>query len=79
MIKVNRIRAKSEKYLQLKNRGVRDVYLFCVGGLAGFREAIEAVYPNAGIQRCIIHQIRYSTRFVSYKDIKAFMADLKPV
>ena len=64
---------------ELKSRGVRDVYLFCVDGLTGFREAIEAVYPNAGIQRCIIHQIRYSTRFVSYKDIKALMADLKLV
>ena len=64
---------------ELKSRGVRDVYLFCVDGLTGFREAIEAVYPNAGIQRCIIHQIRYSTRFVSYKDIKELMADLKLV
>ena len=64
---------------ELKSRGVRDVYLFCVDGLVGFREAIEAVYPNAGIQRCIIHQIRYSTRFVSYKDIKELMADLKLV
>lgn len=52
---------------ELKSRGVSDVYLFCVDGLTGFREAIEAVYPKAGIQRCIIHQIRYSTRFVSYK------------
>ena len=64
---------------ELKSRGVRDIYLFCVDGLAGFREAIEAVYPSAGIQRCIIHQIRYSTRFVSYKDIKELMADLKLV
>ena len=64
---------------ELKSRGVKDVYLFCVDGLTGFREAIEAVYPKAGIQRCIIHQIRYSTRFVSYKDIKALMADLKLV
>jgi len=64
---------------ELKSRGVKDVYLFCVDGLAGFREAIEAVYPKAGMQRCIIHQIRYSTRFVSYKDIKALMADLKLV
>ncbi len=64
---------------ELKSRGVRDVYLFCVDGLAGFREAINAVYPNAGIQRCIIHQIRYSTRFVSYKDIKELMSDLKLV
>ena len=64
---------------ELKSRGVKDVYLFCVDGLTGFREAIEAAYPKAGIQRCIIHQIRYSTRFVSYKDIKELMADLKLV
>ena len=64
---------------ELKSRGVQDVYLFCVDGLKGFQEAIAAVYPKAGIQRCIIHQIRYSTRFVGYKDIKALMADLKSV
>lgn len=64
---------------ELKSRGVKEVYLFCVDGLTGFREAIGAVYPKAGIQRCIIHQIRSSSRFVSYKDIKAFMADLKTV
>ena len=64
---------------ELKSRGVKDVYLFCVDGLNGFREAIGAVYPKAGIQRCIIHQIRSSSKFVSYKDIKPFMADLKLV
>ena len=64
---------------ELKSRGVQDVYLFCVDGLRGFQEAISAVYPKAGVQRCIIHQIRHSTRFVSYKDIKALMADLKKV
>jgi len=63
----------------LKSRGITDVYLFCVDGLTGFREAIGAVYPEANIQRCIIHQIRYSTRYVSYKDIKQLMADLKLV
>lgn len=63
----------------LKSRGVLDVYLFCVDGLKGFREAIGAVYPKAHIQRCIIHQIRSSTRYVSYKDIKALMSDLKLV
>jgi len=63
----------------LKNRGVRDIYLFCVDGLTGFREAIEAVYPKSQIQRCIIHQIRSSTRYVSYKDIKELMRDLKAV
>ena len=63
----------------LKSRGVADVYLFCVDGLRGFRESIAAVYPQAHIQRCIIHQIRSSTRYVSYKDIKTLMADLKLV
>ena len=63
----------------LKNRGVQSVYVFCVDGLTGFREAIGSVYPKAQIQRCIIHQIRSSTKFVSYKDIKKLMSDLKTV
>lgn len=63
----------------LKTRGVKQVYLFCVDGLKGFPEAIAAVYPKAEVQRCIIHQIRYSTRYVSYKDIKELMVDLKTV
>lgn len=63
----------------LKSRGVADVYLFCVDGLTGFREAINAAYPKAQIQRCIIHQIRSSTRYVSYKHIKELMVDLKLV
>ena len=63
----------------LKNRGVKDVYVFCVDGLTGFREAINAAFPKSQIQRCIIHQIRSSTRYVSYKDIKSLMADLKKV
>lgn len=50
-----------------------------VDGLTGFGDAINAVFPQAEIQRCIVHQIRYSTKFVSYKDIKKFMADLKLV
>lgn len=64
---------------EIKSRGVKAVDLFCVDGLAGFREAIGAVYPFAGIQRCIIHQIRASTKYVSYKHIKEFVADLKLV
>lgn len=63
----------------IKSRGVKDVYVFCVDGLSGFRESIEAAYPNAQIQRCIIHQIRSSTRYVGYKDIKELMHDLKEV
>ena len=63
----------------LKNRGIKDVYVFCVDGLTGFREAINTAFPKAQIQRCIIHQIRSSTKYVSYKDIKVLMADLKQV
>lgn len=63
----------------LKNRGVQSVYVFCVDGLNGFPEAISAVYPKTEVQQCIIHQIRNSTKYVSYKDIKALMADLKKV
>ena len=63
----------------LKSRGILDVYLFCIDGLKGFKEAINAVYPKAQIQRCIIHQIRSSTRYVSYKDIKELMSNLKQV
>ncbi len=63
----------------LKNRGVRDILIACVDGLTGFPQAIEAVFPETEIQQCIIHQIRNTTRFVSYKDIKALMADLKKV
>ena len=63
----------------LRNRGVQDILIACVDGLTGFTSAIEAVYPQTEIQQCIIHQIRNTTRFVSYKDIKALMADLKQV
>jgi len=63
----------------LKNRGVRDILIACVDGLTGFPGAIEAVFPQTEIQQCIIHQIRNTTRFVSYKDIKLLMADLKKV
>jgi len=64
---------------EIKNRGTEDILIVSVDGLTGFADAIHAVYPKTEIQRCIIHQIRYSTRFVSYKDIKTFMADLKQV
>ncbi|WP_462412319.1 IS256 family transposase [Neobacillus sp. Marseille-QA0830] len=63
----------------LKTRGVKTVNLFCVDGLSGLKEAIQAVYPFAGIQRCIIHQIRSSTKYVSYKHLKEFVADLKKI
>ena len=61
----------------LKSRGVLDVYLFCTDGLCGM--TIQAVYPQSRLQRCIVHQIRSSTRFVSWKDIKQVVADLKKI
>ena len=64
---------------ELKSRGVIDVYLFCTDGLCGMMQAIEAVFPNSRLQRCVVHQIRASTRFVSYKDIKQVVADLKKI
>lgn len=63
----------------LENRGVTDILIACVDGLTGFTSAIEAVFPKAEIQQCVIHQIRSSTKFVSYKDIKALISDLKKV
>ena len=63
----------------LKSRGVQDILIVSVDGLTGFSEAIAAAYPRTEIQRCIIHQIRSSTRYVSYKDVKAFTAALKPI
>ena len=63
----------------LKSRGVNDILIVSVDGLTGFSEAIAAAYPRTEIQRCIIHQIRSSTRYVSYKDVKAFTAALKPI
>lgn len=63
----------------LKNRGLKDILIACVDGLTGFPAAIEAVYPKTEIQQCIIHQIRNTTRFVSYRDMKGLMADLKKV
>ncbi len=64
---------------ELKNRGVQDVLICCVDNLKGFNEAIGACFPEAEIQKCIVHQIRNSIRYVSYKDVKKVLADLKPV
>jgi putative transposase len=63
----------------LRNRGVEDIFIACTDNLSGFSEAIEAVFPKTEIQNCILHQIRNSTKYVSYKDLKALMADLKAV
>ena len=63
----------------LKNRGIEDIFIACTDNLTGFSTAIEAVFPKTEIQNCIIHQLRNSSKYVSYKDIKALMADLKAV
>ena len=63
----------------IKKRGVEDVLIFAIDGLNGFNEAIKAVFPKAEIQRCIVHQIRSSLKFVSWKDRKAVAKDLKSV
>lgn len=63
----------------LKNRGIRDVMFFCVDGLPGFKEAIQAVFPSAQIQRCVIHMLRNSFKYVNYSDLKKFSSDFKNV
>ena len=63
----------------LRNRGIEDIFIACTDNLCGFSTAIEAVFPKTEIQNCIIHQIRNSSKYVSYKDLKALMADLKAV
>ena len=63
----------------LKSRGIWEVYLFCTDGLCSMMQAIQAVYPKSRLQRCIVHQIRSSTKYVSYKDIKQVTADLKKI
>lgn len=63
----------------IKNRGVEDVLMFCVDGLTGIKEAIQAAFPKSEIQRCIIHQLRNSFKYISYKDLKAFSKDFKGV
>lgn len=62
---------------ELKNRGVKDILIASIDGLSGFSEAIRAAFPETEIQRCIIHQIRSSTKYISYKDLKSFTSDLK--
>jgi putative transposase len=63
----------------LQARGVQDVFLACVDGLTGFKNAIQAVFPKTQIQRCIIHQVRHSLTYVTWKDRKAFVRDLRAI
>ncbi len=64
---------------ELRNRGVQDILIASVDNLTGFSEAIRASYPATEIQKCIVHQVRNSVRYVSYKDLKKVTADLKPI
>jgi putative transposase len=64
---------------ELQERGLRDILIACVDGLKGFPEAIESIYPNTQVQLCIVHMVRNSLKFVSYKDRKKVVADLKKI
>ena len=64
---------------ELKNRGVKDILLICADGLTGIKEAISAAFPNTEYQRCIVHQVRNTLKYVSDKDRKPFAADLKTI
>jgi len=63
----------------LKNRGVDDILIACIDNLKGFAEAIQSIFPKTEVQSCIVHQIRNSLKYISYKEQKAFMVDLKTV
>ena len=63
----------------LKNRGVKDILIASVDGLTGFKEAIQATFPRTEVQKCIVHQVRTSTKYVNYKDRKAFCQDMKEI
>ena len=63
----------------IKNRGVENVFIACIDGLSGFSEAINAVFPNTQIQRCIVHMIRNSLNFVVWRDKKDVAKDLKSI
>ena len=64
---------------ELKNRGVKDVFIACVDGLKGFPEAIETVFPKAQVQLCIVHMVRHSLNFVGYKERKEVASDLQKI
>ena len=63
----------------LKNRGLRDIFVVCIDGLSGFAEAIHAAYPQTGVQLCIVHLVRAALRYVSTEDSRAVTADLKKI
>lgn len=63
----------------IQNRGVKDIIIACIDNLTGFADAIETIFPKTEVQLCVVHQIRNSTRYVAYKDVKVVMNDLKEV
>jgi len=64
---------------ELKNRGVEQIYVACVDGLKGFPEAISSIFPATIVQLCIVHMVRNSVKYVSYKDLKEVTTDLKQI
>lgn len=64
---------------EIKNRGTKDILIACVDNLKGFSEAIKAIFPNTEIQKCIVHQIRNTTKYVTHKEKKSFCADLRKI
>ena len=76
--------AESSKYClsvfnELKNRGLKDIMIICADGLTGIKESINVAFPNTEYQRCIVHQVRNTLKYVSYKNKKEFAADLKSI
>lgn len=63
----------------LKNRGIKDIMVLCADGLSGIKEAINAAFPETEYQRCIVHQVRNTLKYVAYKDMKPFANDLKGI
>jgi putative transposase len=63
----------------LQNRGLEDIFIACIDNLPGFADAIESIFPKTEVQLCIVHQIRNSQKYLSYKDVKPFMKDLQNV
>jgi putative transposase len=64
---------------ELQNRGIKDIFIACVDGLKGFPEAIESVFPQTQVQLCIVHMVRNSVKYVSWKDRKQICSDLKKI
>ena len=76
--------AESSKYWlsvfnEFKNRGLKDIMIICADGLTGIKEPINVAFPNTEYQRCIVHQVRNTLKYVSYKNKKEFAADLKSI